>query len=489
MTILELKPECVWKNFHALTQIPRPSKHEAKAALHIEEFGKKLGLETIRDEVGNVIIRKPAAKGKEKCKGIILQAHIDMVPQKDDAKKHDFLKDPITTRIVDFEGQKWVMADGTTLGADNGMGCAAMMAVLEAKDIAHGPIECIFTVDEEQGMGGAFGLKPDIIKGDILINLDSETEGELYVGCAGSVNCNAEFKYKEEDMPKGYKAFTLKVEGLRGGHSGMDIHEGRCNANKILSRILLPLLRDMDCLLSSINGGTMRNAIPRDASAVVAVPSDEVDDVKTLVDDIFATVKKEYGRIDPGVSITIEASKARKVKVIGGNKGLKIVKALIACPNGVDRMSLEVKGLVESSNNLAIIKTENGKLFVGTFMRAATDSIKYDHAESFRSVFELAGAKVSFDGTHSGWSPNSDSPILKKMQAKYKELFGVEPAVMAIHAGLECGILGATYPNWDMISCGPTLKSPHSPAEKVLVPSVEKWWNYLVAVLEDAPKK
>ena len=489
MTILELNPKCVWKNFHALTQIPRPSKHEQKAADYIEAFGKKLGLETIRDEVGNVIIRKPATKGKEKCKGIILQAHIDMVPQKDDAKKHDFLKDPITTKIVDMEDGQWVMADGTTLGADDGLGCAAIMAVMESKDIAHGPIEGIFTIDEEQGMGGAFGLKPGVIKGDTLINLDSETEGELYVGCAGSINCNADFKYSEEDMPKGYKAYTLRVEGLRGGHSGMDIHEGRGNANKILSRILLPLLMDMDCILSSINGGSMRNAIPREASAVVAVPADEVKDVKTLVADILATVKKEYARIDPGVSISIEASKARKVKVMKGNKGLKIVKALVACPNGVDRMSLEVPGLVECSNNLAIIKTEGGKVSVGAFMRAATDSIKFAHAEDFRSVFELAGAKVSFNGSHSGWSPNLDSPILKKMKSKYKELFGAEPAVMAIHAGLECGILGATYPEWDMISCGPTLKSPHSPAERALIPSVEKWWKFLVAVLEDAPKK
>ncbi|MBR6269630.1 MAG: aminoacyl-histidine dipeptidase [Bacteroidales bacterium] len=487
MTIHDLNPQRVWKNFYALTQIPRPSKHEEKVAAYLVKFGKDLGLESFQDEIGNVIIRKPATKGMEKRKGIILQAHMDMVPQKNNDKVHDFVKDPIETRVVKKDDGLWLYANGTTLGADDGLGVAAAMAVLEAKDLVHGPIEALFTTDEETGMTGAHALKAGVLKGDILINLDSETEGELYVGCAGGLDCNAVFNYKEEDMPKSYKPFAVNVKGLRGGHSGMEINEGRGNANKILARTLIPMLRDMDCKLVCIEGGNMRNAIPREACAVIAVPKDAVEDVQKVVEETAATVLKEYKNIDPGVTVTIEPAKAKKV--MAGRVGLKLVKALLACPNGVDRMSLEMDNLVESSNNLAIVKSEKGKIYVHALMRAATDSIKYAQSEGFRAAFELAGAKVSFKGGYSGWAPNMKSPILKTMIAKYEELYKVKPAVMAIHAGLECGILGATYPKWDMISCGPTLKSPHSPDERCFIPSVEKWWNFIVAVLADAPKK
>ena len=487
MTIHDLNPQCVWKNFYALTQIPRPSKHEEKAVAFLVKFGKDLGLETFRDEVGNVIIRKPATKGMEDRKGIILQAHVDMVPQKNNDKVHDFTKDPIETRVVHKEDGDWLYANGTTLGADDGLGVAAAMAVLESKDLAHGPIEALITVDEETGMTGANALKPGLLKGDILINLDSETEGELYVGCAGGLDCNAVFNYREEPLPKGYKVFSVNVKGLRGGHSGMDIHEGRGNANKVMARVLLPLLRDMDCKLCSIEGGNLRNAIPREAVAVVAVPADTVDDFKKVVEETDAVVRKEIGLIDPNVTITCEPAKAKTV--IAGRTALKLVKAIYACPNAVDRMSLAVKDLVESSNNLAIVKSEAGKIRIRCLMRSSTDSIKYDLAEAFRATFELAGAKVSFAGGYSGWSPNMESPILKTMRAQYKKLYGVEPAVMAIHAGLECGIMGGIYPNWDMISCGPTLKSPHSPDERCYIPSVEKWWNFIKAVLADAPRK
>ena len=487
MTIHDLTPQCVWKNFYALTQIPRPSKHEEKAVAFLVKFGKDLGLETFRDEVGNVIIRKPATKGMEDRKGIILQAHVDMVPQKNNDKVHDFTKDPIETRVVHKEDGDWLYANGTTLGADDGLGVAAAMAVLESKDLAHGPIEALITVDEETGMTGANALKPGLLKGDILINLDSETEGELYVGCAGGLDCNAVFNYKEEALPKGYKVFSVNVKGLRGGHSGMDIHEGRGNANKVMARVLLPLLRDMDCKLCSIEGGNLRNAIPREAVAVVAVPADTVEDFKKVVEETDAVVRKEIGLIDPNVTITCEPAKAKTV--IAGRTALKLVKAIYACPNAVDRMSLAVKDLVESSNNLAIVKSEAGKIRIRCLMRSSTDSIKYDLAEAFRATFELAGAKVSFAGGYSGWSPNMESPILKTMRAQYKKLYGVEPAVMAIHAGLECGIMGGIYPNWDMISCGPTLKSPHSPDERCYIPSVEKWWNFIKAVLADAPRK
>ena len=487
MTILDLNPKCVWKNFHSLTQIPRPSKHEGKVSDFLVKFGKDLGLESFKDEIGNVIIRKPATKGMENRKGIILQAHMDMVPQKNNDKKHDFVKDPVSTRIVDRDGDKWVMADGTTLGADDGLGCAAAMAVLESKDIAHGPIEALFTTDEETGMTGARALKPGILNGDILINLDSETEGELYIGCAGGLDTKAVFKYKEEAMPKGYKPFKIVVTGLRGGHSGMDIHEGRANSNKVLARTLLPMLRDMDCKLCGIEGGNMRNAIPRESMAIIAVPSDAIEDVRKVVEETAATVKKEYSSIDSGISVSIEPAKAKSV--FAGNVALKLVKALMACPNGVGRMSLEMEGLVESSNNMAIVKSENGIIEISGLMRSSVDSSKYDLAEAYRAVFELAGAKVYFAKGYSGWAPSLKSPILKTMIAGYKKLFGVEPAIKAIHAGLECGILGATYPNWDMISCGPTLKSPHSPDERALISSVERWWKFLVAVIEDAPKK
>ena len=487
MTIRDLEPKSVWNNFYSLTQIPRPSGHTQKVAKFLVKWAKDLGLEAFQDECGNVIIRKPATKGMENRKGIVLQAHMDMVPQKNNDKKHDFTKDPIETRIVHQEDGDWVYANGTTLGADDGLGVAAAMSVLESKTIKHGPIEALFTVDEETRMVGAKALKPGVLKGDILLNLDSETEGELYVGCAGGIDANISFKYKEEPLPKGFKAFKIVVTGLRGGHSGMEINEGRGNANKVMARVLLPILRDNKGKLASFNGGNMRNAIPREAEAVVAVPAEKVEAVKAIVEKTFATVKSELAPIDPGLVITIEA--ARAAKVIAGNTGLKLIKALYACPNNVDRMSLEVKDLVETSNNLAIVKTEKGTITVNTLLRGSTDSLKEDLAEAVRCAFELAGAKVFFDGGYSGWVPNMKSPILKTMKEQYKKLFGKEPAVMAIHAGLECGILAGAYPEWDMISCGPTLKSPHSPDERCYIPSVEKWWTFIKAVIEDAPKK
>ena len=487
MTILDLEPKSVWKNFYALTQIPRPSGHTQKVAKYLVQFGKDLGLESFHDECGNVIIRCLATPGMEDRKGIVLQAHMDMVPQKNNDKKHDFTKDPIETRIVEHEDGPWVHANGTTLGADDGLGVAAAMAVLESKTLKHGPIEALFTVDEETRMVGAKALKPGILKGDILLNLDSETEGELYVGCAGGVDANVTFKYKEAPMPKGYKAFQVVVTGLRGGHSGMEINEGRGNANKVMARVLLPMVRHFKGKLVSFNGGNMRNAIPREAEAIIALPAEAENSALKLVGSTLATVKSELAAIDPNVSITIAPAKASKI--IAGTTGLKLLKALYACPNAVDRMSLEVKDLVETSNNLAIVHTGKGVITVNTLLRGSTDSLKEDLAESVRCAFELAGAKVFFDGGYSGWVPNMKSPILKTMKEQYKKLFGKEPAVMAIHAGLECGILAGAYPQWDMISCGPTLKSPHSPDERAFIPSVEKWWTFIQAVLEDAPKK
>ena len=481
MPIRKLEPKSVWNNFYSLTQIPRPSGHTQKVAKFLVQWAKDLGMEAFQDECGNVIIRKPATPGMEDRKGIVLQAHMDMVPQKNNDKKHDFTKDPIETRIVHQDDGDWVYANGTTLGADDGLGVAAAMSVLESKTLKHGPLEA------ETRMVGAKALKPGVLKGEILLNLDSETEGELYVGCAGGLDANVTFKYKEAPMPKGYKAFQVIVTGLRGGHSGMEINEGRGNANKVMARVLLPMVRHFKGKLVSFNGGNMRNAIPREAEAIIALPAEAENSALKLVGSTLSTVKSELAAIDPNVSITIAPAKASKI--IAGTTGLKLLKALYACPNAVDRMSLEVKDLVETSNNLAIVHTGKGEITVNTLLRGSTDSLKEDLAESVRCAFELAGAKVFFDGGYSGWVPNMKSPILKTMKEQYKKLFGKEPAVMAIHAGLECGILAGAYPEWDMISCGPTLKSPHSPDERCFIPSVEKWWTFIKAVIEDAPKK
>lgn len=484
MNIQDLNPKSVWKNFYALTQIPRPSKRESRAVEYLVEFGNQLGLETIKDEVGNVIIRKPATPGMENRQGIILQAHIDMVPQKNNDKVHDWDNDPVEPRIV----EDWVYATGTTLGADNGLGCAVAMAVLEATDLVHGPVEALFTVDEETGMTGARALQPGVLKGDILINLDSEDEGELYVGCAGGLDVTATFHYQEEALPAGYVVRELNVKGLRGGHSGMEINQGRGNANKIMVRLLLPFLRDLDARLLCVEGGNMRNAIPREGVACVAFPENRVAEAEALVARTLAEAQNEYGPVDPGLEIFLAPCECQG-PAIEQAVALKAMRAVYGCPNGVDRMSLAMENLVETSNNLAIVKSENGTIVVKTLMRGSIDSAKADLSESIRAVFELAGAEVQLTGGYSGWQPNMASPILKAMKETYQALYGVEPAVKAIHAGLECGILGGIYPNWDMISCGPTIRSPHSPEERVCIPTVEKWWNFVVAALEKAPLK
>lgn len=484
MTIKDLNPQSVWKNFYALTQIPRPSKKEGKAVEFLYEFGKNLGLETIKDEVGNIIIRKPATPGMENRMGVILQAHIDMVPQKNADKVHDFEKDPIEA-YVDGE---WVRANGTTLGADNGLGVAVALAVLEAKDLVHGPVEALITIDEETGMTGARALKPGLLKGDILINLDSETEGELYVGCAGGLDATAEFASSTCPVPAGYKAFTLNVKGFQGGHSGMDIILYRGNANKLMARVLLPLMRDFGVLVSDIDGGSLRNAIPREAFAGILVPEAQLKAVSAYVEKAGAEIKAEYAAKDPNAQIFI-SEREMPAEYIDADTAMRVIKAVHCCPNGVERMSDAMPGLVETSNNMAIVKSEKDRIFVKTLIRGSVDTAKEAYAEDIRCVFELAGAKVSFSGGYCGWAPNMESPILKTMKKVYRDLYGKEPAVMAIHAGLECGILGGTYPAWDMISCGPTIMSPHSPDERTEVKSVGKWWNFVTKALTEIPVK
>ncbi|HNY02960.1 MAG TPA: aminoacyl-histidine dipeptidase [Bacteroidales bacterium] len=480
--ILQLSPQALWKHFHSLTQIPRPSKKEEAIQEFMYNFGKGLGLETIRDEVGNIIIRKPATPGMENRKGVILQGHLDMVPQKNSDKAHDFEKDPIET-IVDGE---WVRANGTTLGADNGMGVAAAMAILESKDIPHGPVEALFTTDEETGMTGATGLKPGVLKGDILMNMDSEDEGELYIGCAGGTNGNITFTYSEKPLAGDYKGFKLNVTGLKGGHSGVDIHLGRGNANKIMNRVLYHGYKKHGLQVASIDGGSLRNAIPRESFAAVAVPAGQAADFLTCLEKQASKIKNELSAVEPTLKIEAVAADVPG-SVIDPEVMLRVMNAVYACPNGVVRMSNEMEGLVETSNNLAIVKSENGTIKVMNLLRSSVDSAKDDLQQVIQCVFDLAGGISVFDGSYPGWKPNPASPILKAMQDVYQKKYGNIPEIKAIHAGLECGILGGAYPNWDMISFGPTIRYPHSPDEKVNIATVQKFWDFLVETLKNIP--
>jgi len=479
-----LQPAALWNHFEEICKIPHPSKHEEKIREYIVNWAKKTNLETKVDEVGNVIIRKPATKGMENRKGIILQGHIDMVPQKNSDVAHDFEKDPITPWI---DGE-WVKAKGTTLGADNGMGAAAIMAVLEAKDLVHGQIEALFTVDEETGMTGAFGLKPGLFTGEILMNLDTEEEGDLCVGCAGGTNANMKFKYTEEATPAGMEAFKVNVTGLKGGHSGVDISLERANSNKILNRVLWFAHKNFGLRLSSIEGGTLRNAIPRESFAVVIIPKDKVAAFKKYVQEFQAVVINEYKGVETDLKISLEIV-AAPAKVIDQKTTFSLLNAIYATPNGVIRDSQDMKGLVETSTNLAIVKSEKGEIIVQCLLRSSVDSAKEDLEKMIESVYNLAGAESIFDGQYPGWKPNMDSAILKEMIAAYEKQFGVKPHISAIHAGLECGLLGGVYKNWDMISFGPTICFPHSPDEKVNIASVKKFWDFLVETLKNAPKK
>lgn len=485
MTVKDLKPSVVWNNFHALTRIPRPSKKESRAVEYLYEFGKSLGLETVKDEIGNIIIRKPATPGMENRKGVILQGHCDMVPQKNPDVEHDFEKDPIETWI---DGE-WVKAKGTTLGADNGIGVAMALSVLQSDDIKHGPVEVLVTIDEETGMTGANELKPGVLHGDILINLDSETEGELYIGCAGGVDASASIPYRTEQVPEGWHhAHLIRVSGCQGGHSGMDIILCRANANKLLARALLPLVRDYGVRLASVEGGSMRNAIPREAEAVVLIPDGKVGDVDQYLHELLPVLITEYAVTDPQLYVGMRACKEPEA-CMAEEDALRCMRALLSVPEGVERMSDQMPGMVETSNNTAIVRTENGKFVIKTLMRSSVDSAKEALTEKMRAVIELAGGTVEFTGGYSGWAPDAESPVLHTMKSVYEKLYGKTPAVLAIHAGLECGIIGGKYPGLDMVSCGPTIMSPHSPDERLHIPSVEKCWNFLKAVLEAVPEK
>jgi dipeptidase D len=478
--IKDLTPKHVWNYFYELTQIPRPTGQMDAVCRFVADFGKKLGLETMQDEVGNVLIRKPATPGMETCRTIILQSHLDMVPQKNHSVKHDFHTDPIDAWI---DGE-WVKARGTTLGADNGIGAALAMAVLSDTGLKHGPIEALFTVDEEVGMDGAFGLKPGFLKGATLINCDSEEEGQLFVGCAGGADLNISFQYKDDRcVPEGDVAVKLSLTGLKGGHSGVDIHLGRANANKLMFRFLKEAVSGYGTRLSFIEGGSLRNAIPREAFAIITIPEDNADVLWEMVSDYQELYRTEYAGIESGIQFTAEKTDL-PATLIPEEIQDDLINAIEGCQNGVISMLHDFPGTVESSSNLATVHSSPGLIEVKILVRSSSESRKASVCSALESVFSLAGAKVEYGGSYNGWQPNIASPILQLMRQTYKDLYHQEPAVKVMHAGLECGIIQGAYPAMDMISIGPDLQHPHSPDERVNIPSVEKVWHFLTATLE-----
>ncbi|MEA3448482.1 MAG: aminoacyl-histidine dipeptidase [Bacteroidota bacterium] len=482
--IRNLKPEALWKHFYALTQIPRPSKKEGAASDFAKKFGEGLGLETHVDKVGNVIIRKPATPGMEDRKGVVLQGHLDMVPQKNSDVEHDFEKDPIQAYV---DGD-WVTAKGTTLGADNGMGVAAAMAVLESNELKHPMIEALFTIDEETGMTGANNLEGGLLIGDILMNMDSEDEGELYVGCAGGVETNVSIDYDMQNVPEGAKAFKVHMKGLKGGHSGLDIHRGRGNANKLMFRLFKEAVDSTGLKVAEVSGGDLRNAIPRECVAVVTVDGDKAEEFLALTKRFLAAIQEEYKEAEDNLGLDVEGTGIPD-GVLKDDDLKNLVEAIFDTPHGVIKMSESVEGLIETSSNLAIVELKAGKLVIKCLTRSAVDEEKMKSAEGIKKLFDKIGAEVTFTGEYPGWKPNMDSEIMKTMGKVYEDLYGKTPEIKAIHAGLECGILGNVYTNWDMISFGPTIRYPHSPDEKVNIETVEKFWNWLIHSLENIPKK
>lgn len=482
--IISLAPQNVWKHFDSLTQVPRPSGHLEKIQSFLLEFGKSVGVEASKDEVGNIIYRKPATPGMENRKTVILQAHMDMVPQKTKDKQHDFENDPIETEI---DGE-WVRAKGTTLGSDDGMGVAAIMAVMEDKTLKHGPLVALITADEETGMFGAFGLKPGTIDGDILLNLDSEEEGELYIGCAGGEDLNATLEFKEVETDPTDVALKVTLKGLRGGHSGIQIGWGHANANKLMARFLNQVIAYDEACLVSWEGGNMRNAIPRECEAVITVPAEEVDDVIAFVGECEQVWRDEFATIEEGISFTVERVELPKMMVPDEIRD-NLVDAIYACPNGVERFIPTIPDTVETSSNLAIVEIGNGRAEIKVLTRSSRDSMKDFRNTAIESCFSMAGMHVERSGSYSGWEPDVNSPILHAMKESYKAQFGEEPEVKVIHAGLECGIIGAVVPGLDMISFGPTLQCPHTPEERCNIPSVAKFYDFLTATLENTPMK
>lgn len=484
-TILDLNPTRVWNHFHELNQIPRPTGQMEQVTKFVMAFGQSLDLETKQDEVGNVVICKPASKGNEGKKTVILQSHLDMVPQKNSDKVHDFTKDPIETRI---DGE-WVKACLTTLGADNGIGCAMMMAVLEDNTLQHPPIEALFTIDEEVGMDGANGIKPGLLKGTMMLNLDTEEDGDLCIGCAGGADANVTFQFKPDtEIDKGDVAFKISLRGLRGGHSGTQIHEGRANANKLMNRFLKVVVSDYEARLASIKGGSLRNAIPRESFAVITIPEQLSEDLLDLVAEFEALFVTEFAGIEEAISFKAEKVDMPKT-LIPEEVQDDLINAVEGCPNGVISYLADFPGVVESSLNLALVESTEDSIDVKLLIRSSSESRKSWVCSSVESVFMLAGAKVEFGGEYPGWQPNAHSALLSTMEKVYFEKYGERPHIQVIHAGLECGIIQSNVEQeLDTVSFGPTITGAHSPDEAVNIKAVEKSYDYLVSILEHLTK-
>ena len=480
----ELTPTALWQNFEALNAIPRASKKEEAVIQFMMDFGKGLNLQTSKDDIGNVIIKKPATAGMENKQTVCLQSHLDMVHQKNGDTDFDFATQGINMFVED----DWVKATGTTLGADNGIGVASIMTLLAADNIPHPALEALFTIDEETGMTGALGLKGGLLDAEILLNLDTEDDDELTIGCAGGIDVNMGGNYKTERVNPDSMGFRILVKGLTGGHSGMDIYKGRGNANKLIVRVLLNAAEKFELRINTIDGGGLRNAIPREAFATVAVHAGESEEFTALVNKEAAVIKNEYESTDPNVSISIETITTPETALDAAFQ-YNLLRTIAACPNGIYRMSPAINGLVQTSNNLARVLVKDGELTILCLTRSSVDSEKMDLAKTICYNFELAGATPTFGGSYPGWAPKPEAPIVKLMSDLYKEMFKADSKVNAVHAGLECGILGTNYPDMQMISFGPNIRGAHSPDEKVQISSVQKYWPYLLETLKRIPEK
>jgi len=482
--IKNLQPEAIWKNFHLLTQVPRPSGHLEKIQKFLLDWAAEHGVEAHQDNAGNILMYKAATPGMEDCKVVTLQGHMDMVPQKAADSTHDFENDPIQTYI---DGE-WVKAKGTTLGADDGMAVATIMAIMEDNTLKHGPLEGFITADEESTMGGVNDMEPGSLKGEILLNLDNETEGEFIIGSAGGVNMTATLSYKEVETDTEDAAVCVKLGGLYGGHSGLEINEGRANANKLMARLVQDAIANFEARLASWKGGNMRNAIPREAEVILTLPKENVPALKEVVDEWRTTFTGEYGFIEKTLTLEVADTNLPQMQMPEEVQD-NLVNALCACHNGVFRFIPEVPAIVETSSNLAIVEIGNGEVFFKILIRSSRDSMREALAETLESAFAMAGMKVELDGDYPAWQPNPQSEITELMKQTYSDLFGTQCSVQVIHAGLECGIIGAKTPGMDMVSFGPTLRSPHTPDERCFIPSVEKYYRFVLAVLERTPKK
>ena len=478
----KLEPISLWNKFADLNGVPRPSKKEERIIEFIKAFGNSLGLETFEDQIRNVIIRKPATPGMENRKSIVLQSHLDMVHQKNNDTVFDF----DVQGIEMFVDNDWIKAKGTTLGADNGIGVATIMAILESDTIPHPAIEALFTIDEETGMTGALNLKAGILKGSILLNLDTEQDDEIDIGCAGGIDVTAIGNYQMEELPADYSAWRISVKGLNGGHSGMDIHKGLGNANKIMNRLLYKGFELFGLAVSEINGGSLRNAIPRESESIIILPKNKINDFNTAFEQLIKDIKFELKTTEPTLQIGLQEVPLPNL-IMNSDSQIQLINAIYSVSNGVYRMSADIDNLVETSNNLARVIVKDGKIFIACLTRSSIESSKMDLAQALEANFKMANLQVSFSGSYPGWTPNVSSQILKVLTSVYEQLYQKKPKVVACHAGLECGILGKNYPNMDMISFGPTILGAHSPDERVSISSVQKYWRFVLEILKAIP--